>query len=131
MIEQTKPSLDDPKAKDKRVGKLHPKIVRALIKLIKADTEYEIACVYNYVEHLKHQIIRLETIEKWDNEMQRFDSEKNKKIYLREIRKTLESQETLDNYKTILEEYRNAYKIRKENINLLYEEVKKIKKLEC
>lgn len=131
LIDKTKPSTEDPKAKIKTIGKMDPKIVRALLKVVKVDIEYEISCVFDYIEHLKEQIKRLETVDRWYNEMQGFSSQKDKDYYLSAIREYLQPQETVENYKTILDEYKNALAIRKGKIDLLYKEIKKIKKMGC
>ncbi len=131
LIDKTKPSVNDPKAKDKTVSKMNPKIVRALLKIVKIDIEYEIACVYDYVDHIKKQIKRLETVDKWYEEMQNFTSEKDKNYYLESINAYLDPPETIENYKTVLEEYKNALEIRKANIKSLYNEISKIKKMRC
>lgn len=131
LISKTKPSIDDPKAKIKTIGKMDPKIVRALLKVVKVDVEYEIACVYDYLDYLKKQIKRLENIQNWHREMEMFTSEKDKKYYMSAIKEAFEPQENLENYLTILEEYKQAYEIRNKHLQALYDEIKKIKKLEC
>ena len=47
-------------------------------------------------------------------------------IYLLQL---LSDGETLENYKQVLEEYKTAYAIKKENITKLNEELKEMKKL--
>ena len=131
LIAKTKPSIDDPKAKIKDIGKMDPKIVKALLKVVKIDIEYEIACVYDYVEHLKNNIKRLEDIKRWHEEMNTFTSQSEIDYYRSYILKTFEPQENFDNYQTILEEYKKAYTAREAKIQLLYKEIKKIKAMKC
>ena len=131
IVSKTKPSVNDSKAKVSNVGKVDPKIVKALLKVVKADINYEIACVYEYIEYLKEQIKRLENIKRWHNEMQTFTSEKDIAYYTKIIKKTFSQGENFENYLEILAEYRRALDIRTARINLLYDEIKKIKKLEC
>lgn len=131
LVSKTKPTPNDPKVKLPECTKMNPTIVRALLKIVKYDVEYEISCVYDYISHLKKQIKRLESINKWHVEMDSMQNEKDKKYYLSIINKTFESPENLDNYKTILEEYKKALDIRQKNIDGLYVEIEKIKKIEC
>lgn len=116
-------------AVDSKVGKVNPKIVKVLLKVVIDDIEYEIACLYEYIEYLKSQIERLEEIDKYYNKMiiQKRDS---KKQYFEEgIKELLDKNETIENYKDILYEYQAALKLRQERIEKLYSEIKKIKKL--
>lgn len=116
-------------AVDSKVGKVNPKIVKVLLKVVIDDIEYEIACLDEYIEYLKSQIERLEEIDKYYNKMiiQKRDS---KKQYFEEgIKELLDKNETIENYKDILYEYQDALKLRQERIEKLYSEIKKIKKL--
>ena len=63
---------------DSKVGKVNPKIVKVLLKVVIDDIEYEIACLYEYVEYLKSQVERLEQIDNYYNKMivQKRDSKK-------------------------------------------------------
>ena len=106
-------------------------VVKALLKIVKLDIEYEISCVYDYVQFLKGQIKRLETIQKWHEEMDSLPRQKDKNYYMDTIKKTFEPNENINNYKQILNEYREAYKTRQNKINLLHTEIEKIKKMDC
>lgn len=131
LISHTKPTPDNPNSKLKDCGKVYPKIVKALIKLVRADIEYEISCVYDYVSYLKKQIKRLETIKSWHSDMDSLKKQKDKDSYMQMIKQYFETNENIDNYQTILEEYKRAYTVREEKIQLLYKEIKKIKKMKC
>lgn len=133
LIGDSKPSVkSDALSKitiDSKVGKVNPKIVKVLLKVVIDDIEYEIACLYEYVEYLKSQIERLEQIDKYYNKMiiQKRDS---KKQYFEEgIKVLLDKNETMENYKDILYEYQDALKARQERMEKLHSEIKKIKKL--
>lgn len=131
LVKKTKPSPTETKSKLNDCGKMDPKIVRALLKIVKVDIEYEISCVYEYIDYLKKQIKRLENIKKWHEEMTQFSNQKDRDYYLSIIRQTFDTNENLDNYRTILDEYKNAYQIRKSKIDSLYTEIDRVKKIEC
>ena len=50
-------------SENSNVGKISPKILRTLCKLVIEDTIYEISIVCNYVDYLKENIKRLELID--------------------------------------------------------------------
>lgn len=61
--------------------------------------------------------------------MDKTNKEKTKKYYSEGIRLLLNSEETLDNYKEVLKEYREALDSREKRVKELYNEIKIIKKL--
>ena len=68
--------------KDKSVGMLNPSIVKALIKVLIDDTEYEISCIMDYLKDLKNDIKRLSEIEKYDKKRQSASDTKKQNYYL-------------------------------------------------
>ena len=50
--------------KDAKVGKIDKKIVKALLKVIQEDTEYEISARIEYLDFLRDEIARLNKVEK-------------------------------------------------------------------
>lgn len=133
LIQDTKP---DPKfialdylAENEKLGKINKKVLRILFKVVIDDTLYEISCVTGYVDYLKEQIKRLELMNKYKEKMDQSNKEKTKNYYLEGIKLLLQSGETLENFQTILEEYKNALIIRTTRIQKLYDEIKIIKKL--
>jgi len=112
-----------------KVGKINAKALKALFKVVIDDTLYEISCVMEYIDYLDEQITRLEKIERYDLKSQKVKKEKDKQYY-REGMKMLFSQgENFENYKQILDEYRQAVIIRQDVKEKLYNEIKIIKKL--
>ena len=112
-----------------KLGKLNPKIVRALFKVVIEDTEYEISCILDYTKYIKEQIKRLEIIKNYNFKMQK-TKRKNKKEYLKACMDALfEGGENVGNFMYVLEEYSTAYLKKKEHINNLFNEIKEIKKL--
>ena len=61
--------------------------------------------------------------------MEESNKEKNKSYYFEGIKLLLNTNETLDNYQNVLQEYKNALVMRKDRIQKLHEEIKIIKKL--
>ena len=110
-------------------GKNNPKIVKKLLKVVIEDTEYEIFLTQSYVDELKSEIERLEQINKYKIAMDKAKKDKDKNYYLEGIKQLLKTDETIDNYTTLYEEYKEAYNKRKSIIENLYNEIKTIKKL--
>ena len=128
IVNKTHPD-DDPKAKIHSCGKMKPSIVKALFKVVIEDIEYEITCVYDYIDYLKYQIKRLNDINLIEKEMYKLKDERDKQEYIASMKQMFEKGETLENYINVKEDYEKAYIIRKEKINKLYDEIKKIKKI--
>lgn len=102
-----------------------------MFKVVIEDILYEISCVVGYVNYLKENIKRLELIDKYRVKMDKATKEKTKNYYLEGMKLLLHTDETLDNYTTILEEYRNALVVRETRIKALYNEIEIIKKLKA
>lgn len=110
-------------------GKTNPIIVKALLKVIIDDTEYEISCIFDYIKNLKKDIKRLEQIDKYAIKMNSAKNDKTKNYYLEGIKLLLIDKETVENYSDILNSYRNIVKSKTEHIDNLFNEIKIIKKL--
>ncbi len=136
LIENTKP-LKEVKpsealnvlSENSKLGKDNPIIVKALMSVVIEDIEYEISCTLDYVNSLKDEIKRLKEVEKYDKKMNATKSEKKKQYYLEGMKIFLTTNETPENYKNILEQYKIAFANRKKRIDNLYDEIKIIKKL--
>lgn len=112
-----------------QAGKNNPLIVKKLFKVVIDDIEYEITCTQEYVDELHEEIKRFEQIEKYKEKMEKAKKEKDKNYYYEGMKMLFKNNETLDNYLSIYEEYKNAYESRKAIIDNLYQEIKIIKKL--
>ena len=123
IISETKPDGSH------QLGNNKPIIVKALMKVIIDDTEYEISCIMDYLKDLKVDIKRLEEIEKYDKKRNVTKNEDKKNYYLSGMKILLKGNETVDNYAEILNSYRNILNERNEHINKLFQEIKTIKKL--
>lgn len=131
LVEETKPFVPENsniKINDK-VGKINPRILKALFKVVIDDINYEISCIFEYVKYLELQIERLESVEKYIIKKEKTKRESQKEYYEACIKSIFETGENLENYKNVLEEYKVAYIKRKEIIDHLFDEIKIIKKL--
>lgn len=133
LIENTKPPKEIEKSgissKNTRLGKNNPIIVKTLFKVVIDDIEYEISSIQSYVEELQSELKRFEQIDKYRQKMENAKKEKDKNYYYEGIKMLLKNNETLENYTSIYEEYKSAFKTRKAIIDNLYKEIKIIKKL--
>lgn len=124
LIEDSKPKL--PREK---VGKINTKILKALIKVVIDDIEYEKYCVSEYVDYLKENISRLEQIDTYAKKMKESKKEKDKIYYENGVNLLLQQGETITNYLEVLNEYNEAKDIRMDILKKLDTEIKKIKKM--
>jgi len=134
LIEDTQPTTPKSIAlksmeENTKIGKLNPKIVKSLFKVVIDDTNYEISCIQEYTKYLDNQIKRLEEINKYNIKKETAKKEKKKEYYTACMELMFEKGEDFRNYKYILEEYRTALLKRNEKINSLFDEIKEIKKL--
>lgn len=113
----------------KKYGKINKKILAQLFKIVIADTEYEIKCVKEYVAFLEQQIQRLQMLKSYHEKYQMAMRDEDKRLFAENIKKLFSTGETLENYNNILEDYKNAYNVRNEKINNLYNEINVIKHL--
>ena len=111
------------------VGKINPKALKALFKVVIDDTLYEISCVMEYLNYLKEQIKRLETIQKYDIKRKKAKKEKEQNYYAEGMKLLFSQGEDFDNYEQVLAEYREAVITREDAKEKLYKEIKIIKKL--
>ncbi len=115
--------------KENNLGKINPKILKALFKVVIDDIEYEIYCVSEYIDFLDEQMKRLDEIDNYHNKMLYTKKDTEKQYYKNGINLLLKDGESIENYSQISYEYEEAYYNRKEKLDKLKEEIKKIKKL--
>lgn len=127
--EHTKTIALDQLSEDSKLGKINPKVLKKLFRVVIDDTMYEIACIKEYVSHLLNEIERLKLIDKFNNKMLSVKKEKKKEYYLNGIKVLFKKGETLENYEKVLEEYKTTVENKKFMINKLYDEIGIIKKL--
>lgn len=124
-----RPIALDHLSKDFKIGKIDKRALKALFKVVIDDTNYEITCVLEYVDYLKEQIKRLEEIDNYNLKREKAKKEKDKNYYSEGMRMLFAQGENFENYKNVLEEYKDAFVTRKDIIDKLYNEIKIIKKL--
>ena len=110
-------------------GKINPKPLKALFKVVIDDTLYEISGVIDYIEFLHEQINRLEKIQKWDIRRKKAKKEKEQNYYAEGMKLLFQDGEDFDNYESVITDYKDAIIKKEEEKKKLFEEVKKIKKL--
>jgi len=135
LIDNTKPSTSkysdalNELSENVKLGRDNPVIVRMLFKVVIDDILYEISCTQDYIEDLESDLKRFEQINKYKEKMENSKKEKDKNYYLEGMKMLLKSNETLENYQSFYEQYKDAHEKRKAIINNLYNEIKIIKKL--
>ena len=133
LLKDAEPSVQslalDALSTQSKYGKINPKILDVLFKVVIDDTRYEISCIMDYVEYLKDQIKRLQIIEKYEEKMNRCKREKDKAYNKECMRLMFQQGESFSNYKQVLSEYENALAYRDDVVDRLYKEIEIIKKL--
>lgn len=124
IIENTIPSKPENK-----YGKNNKIIVKALHKVVSDDIDFEIYNIEQYLYYLLENIERLNKAQKYYNKAKSAKNEDKKNYYLDYVKMYLITKETPETIPVLLEEYENAYSIRKEKINKLNNEKKIIKNL--
>ena len=112
-----------------KLGKLNPKVVKQLFKVVIEDTEYEISCILDYMKYIKEQIERLDTINKYNVKLANARTEKKKEYFRACMDALFQGGENSRNFVYVLEEYSAVYLKKKETVNNLFNEITEIKKL--
>lgn len=129
IIDRTKPSPDSPNTSFGKVGKNNKKIVKALLKVVIDDIEYELSCMMDYVSSLQKEIKRLQKIEHYNKKRLLAQNEKNKVYYEEYMKLYLNSNETIEGFEQIYNEIIATYTLRQSEVTNLNQEIKIIKKL--
>lgn len=124
LIDHSKPTVPGFK-----VGKVDRKIVKALLKVVLDDTEYEISVRSDYLDFLQSEIKRLQEAYKYYEKMEKASNPEKKEYFRQSAKYCLSGNETVEKIPIILEELKKAYEMRKAHIDKLYSEAKQIKKL--
>lgn len=135
LIKDTKPeehmkavAMDHLRTNEK-LGKIHPRFLKILFKVVIDDIIYEIYCIQEYMKYLNSELKRLNTIEKYYQKMEHAKKEKDKEYFLAGIQLMLSPGETIENYRQIQAEYTDALHAKQDAVDKLYNEIKIIKKL--
>ena len=116
-------------SENSKVGKISPKLLKVLCKVVIDDTKYEISCVVDYLDYLKDNIKRLQLIDSYNFKMQKTSNQNKRDYYKEGMQMLFQLGENFQNYHQVLQEYRDALIVRETRINDLYNEIKIIKKL--
>ena len=114
---------------NKKLGKINPKILKILFKVVIDDIYYEISTVQNYIDYLNGEVKRLKIIEGYYSKMINSKRDKDKNYFLEGINLLLTDGETVENFQDIFEDYKTALNNKLEQIDKLENEIKIIKKL--
>lgn len=130
IIGNTNPSPNAPKNTGySTAGKNNKKIVKSLLKVVIDDIEYEISCIFDYVKYLDKQQDRYKEIQSYINKMNSAKKQKDIDYYRQYIDLLLRPDESIEEFDKLYQEYKDAYKLRKEILDGLDKEIKNIKKL--
>lgn len=116
-------------SENSQMGKISPRILKILFKVVIDDTKYEISLVYDYIDYLQENIKRLELIDSYNAKMRLATNQKKRDYYKEGMQMLFQTGEDFQNYHQVLKEYRDALIVRKSRIQDLYNEIKIIKKL--
>lgn len=111
------------------VGKIDKKILKALFKVVIDDTEYEIVARTDYLKFLKGEIKRIGDAQKYYDRMMAALTEEKREYYKLEIKCYLKPQEDPEKIPQMHAEFIEAYKMRKEHLDKLYDELRQLKRL--
>lgn len=133
LIKDTKPSREtvalDVLNSDSKLGKINPKILKVLFKVVIEDTLYEISGVMYYIDYLKEQIKRLNKIQKYEEKMNNAKNQKDKDYYKEYMKLLFDNGENYNNYKQVLKDYEIALKEKEDLVRQLRVEIDIIKAL--
>ena len=130
IIANTKPSANAPKnTKYSNAGKNNKKIVKALLKVVIDDIDYEIYSTMSYVKKLNKELERFEKIQKLIDKKNSSTKQKDIVYYNQYINLLLQPDESIEDFNRLYSEFKDAYNVRKNILNNLHDETKNIKKL--
>ena len=130
LIDNTKPSKDAPKnGLYSKEGKNNKKVVKALLKVVIDDIEYELSCVMDHLSALKKDLKRLKKICRYYNKRNSAKNEQ-RKLYFEEYMKIyMKPNETIEGFEQLFEELFATYILKKADSKNLIKEIKTIKRL--
>ena len=130
IIANTKASPNAPKNTGfTNMGKNNKRIVKALLKVVIDDIEYEIYSTMDYVKNLKKELDRYQKIENLIQKKNSSTKQKDIIYYEQYIDLLFQSGESLEEFNDLYQEVNDAYQIRKEKLENLHAEIKNVKNL--
>ena len=85
-------------SENSKVGKISPKLLKVLFKVVIDDTKYEISCVVDYIDYLKDNIKRLELIDSYNFKMQKTSNQSKRDYYKEGMQMLFQAGEKIQNY---------------------------------
>lgn len=130
IIANTKPSVDTPKnSRFSNLGKNNKNVVKALLKVVIDDIEFEIYSTMEYVKELEKELARYKKIEKMIKKMNSSTNKNNALYYKQYAELLLHKDESIESFDELYHELKDAYQIRQEILKNLHLEIKNVKKL--
>lgn len=111
------------------IGKVDKKIVKALIKVVIDDTEYEIYAREDYLKFLKKEIVRVGESKRFYDKVQRALTPEKRAYHIEEAKYYLKPNEDPEKIPEMLNELEIAYNERKKHIKKLHDEVHQLRRL--
>lgn len=132
LAEETIPAykIGRQNVKKPEYSQMNPIIVQALLEVVEQDTMREIECEKSYIKYVQKQIARLEKLDEYINGYKLAETERDKKDFKELINYSLKSGETLNNYKQVTLEYKQALLNHLDVVQKLENEINKIENIE-
>ena len=113
----------------KKEGKISKKALNALFKVVIDDTKYEIYSTKQYINGLKNEYSRLKQIAEFGEKAQK--NPKKKEYFENGMKVLFAEGENMDNYISVMNDYKNAIEMKNNLVDKLNEEVKILYKLKA
>ncbi len=114
-----------------KLGKINPRLLKILFKVVIDDTLYEISCTQEYMDYMKNEIKRLNKIQKFEQKMLNAKKQSEVEYYKEYMKMLFEQGENFENYHQVAKEYEFAVSQKEDLIVKLRREIDIIKTLKA
>lgn len=111
------------------IGKIDKKVLKALIKVVIDDTEYEIYAREDYLKFLRKEIVRVGEAKRFYDKIERALTPEKRAYHIEEAKYYLKPNEDPEKIPQMLDELNIAYRERKKHIKKLADEVHQLRRL--
>lgn len=111
------------------IGKIDKKVLKALIKVVIDDTEYEIYAREDYLKFLRKEIVRVGEAKRFYDKIERALTPEKRAYHIEEAKYYLKPNEDPEKIPQMLDELNIAYRERKKHIKKLAYEVHQLRRL--
>lgn len=111
------------------IGKIDKKVLKALIKVVIDDTEYEIYAREDYLKFLRKEIVRVGEAKRFYDKIERALTPEKRAYHIEEAKYYLKPNEDPEKIPQMLDELNIAYSERKKHIKKLADEVHQLRRL--